>query len=163
MAIVSMLYGAGGASSAEDVSYDNTTSGLEADNVQDAIDEVNAGVDALDYDASDSVTVFGGLTANFTRKGNVCSVSFVGNPTEAVTLSGWTKIVDIPEGFRPKLQSTGYAIDVQAKPYKMAWLMLFPSSESGPSNCISINDQWNHSSGQSFTLKLRGTMVYMCE
>lgn len=40
MAIVSMLYGAGGASSAEDVSYDNTTSGLEADNVQDAIDEV---------------------------------------------------------------------------------------------------------------------------
>lgn len=35
-----MLYGAGGASSAEDVSYDNTTSGLEADNVQDAIDEV---------------------------------------------------------------------------------------------------------------------------
>lgn len=37
-----MLYGAGGASSAEDVSYDNTTSGLEADNVQDAIDEVSA-------------------------------------------------------------------------------------------------------------------------
>lgn len=42
MAIVSMLYGAGGASSAEEVSYDNTTSGLEADNVQDAIDEVNS-------------------------------------------------------------------------------------------------------------------------
>lgn len=37
-----MLYGAGGASSAEDVSYDNTTSGLEADNVQDAIDELNS-------------------------------------------------------------------------------------------------------------------------
>ena len=30
----------GGASSADDVSYDNTTSGLEATNVQDAIDEV---------------------------------------------------------------------------------------------------------------------------
>ena len=42
MAIVSMLYGAGGASSAEKVSYDNTESGLEADNVQDAIDEVNS-------------------------------------------------------------------------------------------------------------------------
>lgn len=41
MAIVSMLYGAGGASSAEEVSYDNTTSGLEADNVQDAVDEVS--------------------------------------------------------------------------------------------------------------------------
>lgn len=55
MAIVSMLYGAGGASSAEEVSYDNTTSGLEADNVQDAVDEVN---DKYEYtNVSDQTTV----------------------------------------------------------------------------------------------------------
>lgn len=53
MAIVSMLYGAGGASSAEDVSYDNTTSGLEADNVQDAIDEVNSNLG--EYTTSEKV------------------------------------------------------------------------------------------------------------
>lgn len=35
--------GGGGSSSAEDVSYDNTTSGLTATNVQDAIDEVAQG------------------------------------------------------------------------------------------------------------------------
>ena len=35
--------GGGGASAAEDVSYDNTTSGLTATNIQDAIDEVAQG------------------------------------------------------------------------------------------------------------------------
>lgn len=36
--------GSGGASSAADVSYDNTSSGLTATNVQAAIDEVAAGI-----------------------------------------------------------------------------------------------------------------------
>ena len=36
--------GGGGASSADDVTYDNTTSGLTATNVQEAIDEVAAGI-----------------------------------------------------------------------------------------------------------------------
>lgn len=36
--------GGGGASTAADISYDNTSSGLTADNVQAAIDEVAAGI-----------------------------------------------------------------------------------------------------------------------
>lgn len=36
--------GEGGATSADQISYDNTTSGLTADNVQAAIDEVAAGI-----------------------------------------------------------------------------------------------------------------------
>lgn len=43
--------GGGGASSADDVSYDNTTSQLTATNVQDAIDElVSNGADKIEYD-----------------------------------------------------------------------------------------------------------------
>ena len=38
--------GGGGASSAEDVSYDNTTSGLTAENVQDALDEMQGNLTA---------------------------------------------------------------------------------------------------------------------
>lgn len=40
--------GGGGASSADDVSYDNTTSGISATNVQDAIDEIAQGVTPVD-------------------------------------------------------------------------------------------------------------------
>lgn len=36
--------GGGGASTAEDVSYDNTTSGMTADDVQEAIDELHTGL-----------------------------------------------------------------------------------------------------------------------
>lgn len=40
--------GGGGASSADDVSYDNTTSGISATNVQDAIDEIAQGSSPVD-------------------------------------------------------------------------------------------------------------------
>ena len=39
--------GSGGASSASDVSYDNTVSGLTADDVQEAIDELNADITTI--------------------------------------------------------------------------------------------------------------------
>ncbi len=43
--------GGGGSSSADDVSYDNTSSGLTADNVQDAIDEIaQSGGGGITYD-----------------------------------------------------------------------------------------------------------------
>lgn len=38
----------GGSSSADDVSYDNTSSGLQSTNVQDAIDEVEANIEDTD-------------------------------------------------------------------------------------------------------------------
>jgi hypothetical protein len=37
-------YGVGGLNNAEDVSYDNTSSGMTATNVQDAVDELNTGL-----------------------------------------------------------------------------------------------------------------------
>ena len=40
--------GGGGGTSAQNVSYDNTTSGLTATNVQDAIDEVEGRVDTIE-------------------------------------------------------------------------------------------------------------------
>lgn len=52
--------GGGGASDADDVSYDNTTSGLTATNVQDAIDElVSNGANEIEYDPTVS-----GLTSD---------------------------------------------------------------------------------------------------
>lgn len=59
--------GGGGAPSADDVSYNNTASGLTADNVQDAIDELNADKASTD-DVDDMVKV----------------------TTLAVDLTGWT-------------------------------------------------------------------------
>ena len=44
-----------GASSAEDVTYDNTTSGLTADDVQEAIDELAARTSAIEYSTTEKV------------------------------------------------------------------------------------------------------------
>lgn len=51
--------GGGGASSADKVSYDNTTSQLTADNVQEAIDEVVGELSDVSSDISDIATVVG--------------------------------------------------------------------------------------------------------
>lgn len=56
----------GGASTADEVSYDNTDSGLEANNVQDAIDELAAGAGQHECVIQDSITAaitVGGITA----------------------------------------------------------------------------------------------------
>lgn len=52
-----------GAVAAEDVSYDNTTSGLTATDVQAAIDEVDSDLDAVEQDVADLVTL-SGVAAN---------------------------------------------------------------------------------------------------
>jgi hypothetical protein len=41
-------YGVGGLNNAEDVSYDNTSSGMTATNVQDAVDELNTGLTSVE-------------------------------------------------------------------------------------------------------------------
>lgn len=53
--------GGGGSSSADDVSYDNTTSGLTSTNVQDAIDEVDSDLDTLTGTISGHTTDIGNL------------------------------------------------------------------------------------------------------
>ena len=71
--------GGGGASSADKVSYDNTESGLNATNVQDAIDEVaQGGGSGITYDVTISGTATGDVTnledwkgATYTAKSSV--------------------------------------------------------------------------------------------
>ena len=65
--VLTVMVKGGGASTAQDVSYDNTGSGLTATNVQDAIDEVKADIPSIPatYDADDIVydNIVSGLTA----------------------------------------------------------------------------------------------------
>ena len=49
--------GAASFGSADDVSYDNTASGLTADNVQDAVDELNGGLILLGYTEHSSLPI----------------------------------------------------------------------------------------------------------
>lgn len=94
MAIVSMLYGAGGASSADEVSYDNTTSGLEAENVQDALDENSDSINAF-YSrvVHDYIGTTGTIT--LTRVGKLVTAVF--------NQYAWqNSVTNIPEGYRPR-------------------------------------------------------------
>lgn len=68
--------GSGGASSAEDVSYDNTNSGLSATNVQDAIDEIESERTVItentnDYSVSDGKTGDGFLLKKGAESGTL--------------------------------------------------------------------------------------------
>lgn len=71
------IYGGGGASSADKVSYDNSRSGLEATDSQGAIDEVNAKADSLKKMAQSFETVDAmnaAITAGTVPDGAVCYV-----------------------------------------------------------------------------------------
>lgn len=65
--------------SADRVSYDNTTSGLEAENVQDAVDEVKEALDDSEYHVGDVIKL---INADDTQTGcNAYGIGFtVGNP-----------------------------------------------------------------------------------
>ena len=78
---------------AEDIPYDNTTSGLTADDVQNAIDEVQGNVNSLDASSIPYDNTSSGLTADDVQEaidevqGNVDTLSTDLTPT-AGTLSG---------------------------------------------------------------------------
>lgn len=57
--------GAGGASNAESIKYDNSLSGLEADNVQGAVDELNDSLKSY-YDEETETLYIQGGTSNYT-------------------------------------------------------------------------------------------------
>lgn len=66
--MVTPVQGGGGGSSADDITYDNTSSGLDATNVQDAIDEVDSIVDDIDSTVdglASQVSTLIGDTANY--------------------------------------------------------------------------------------------------
>ena len=75
----------GGSVSADDVTYDNTDSGLTATNVQDAIDEVKGSVDSLASDVADIPVVHEELqTATITAGQTSATLTFA---TEAIGAS----------------------------------------------------------------------------
>lgn len=92
-----------GGGSAVATSYDNSTSGLTATNVQAAIDEISAGGRI----ASTLVTIGGtGVTftntARFRRNGKWVEASYVGNLTvSSGSENTYIQIGDIPYGYRP--------------------------------------------------------------
>ena len=69
--------------SASDVSYDNTTSGLTADDVQEAIDEIDANVDTLSGTVSGHTTDIGNLQTAVGSKANQSMIAPVETSTTA--------------------------------------------------------------------------------
>ncbi len=75
--------GGGGPGSADRVSYDGTTSGLSATNVQDAIDELSSDIGEVSQELSDISPELGSITFSASWSGN--------DPyTQTVTVTGVT-------------------------------------------------------------------------
>lgn len=67
----------GGSTSADNVSYDNTSSGLSATNVQDAIDELASGTPVQSVEAQRGSIAAGSTSATLTFTGTIGATTFV--------------------------------------------------------------------------------------
>lgn len=95
--------GGGGSVDADDVSYDNTASGLSATNVQDAIDELATGTPVQTVEAQRGTIAAGSTSATLTFDGTIEATTFVdwyvGDGTIAptsVTTTAHTVVITIP-------------------------------------------------------------------
>ena len=85
--------------SANNVSFDNTGTGMSASNVQGAIEEVVT-----------TSTVDTGITGVIARKcGNVVQLTISGNITAST--AGWVTLGTLPVGLRPNMNYLGAAFD----------------------------------------------------
>lgn len=87
-----------GAVTAEDVSYDNTTSGLTADDVQEAIDEV---VSRLPSAGSWTSLTSSNGAVEYKKEGNVVTLSFNVNGSVA----SYATLATLPAEIRPHVQT----------------------------------------------------------
>lgn len=95
--------GGGGAVDADDVSYDNTQSGLSATNVQDAIDELATGTPVQTVEAQRGTIAAGSTSATLTFDNTIEATTFVDwyvgdgtiTPT-SVTTTAHTVVITIP-------------------------------------------------------------------
>lgn len=93
----------GGSVDADDVSYNNTTSGLTATNVQDAIDELATGIPVQTVEAKRGTIAAGSTSATLTFNGTIGTNTFVDwyvgdgtiTPTSVAT-SAHTVVITIP-------------------------------------------------------------------
>lgn len=91
-----ITFGGGGSSSASDVTYDNTTSHLTADDVQEAIDELAASAGSGGHTIKDSTTTFTQRdNLKFTGPGVLVTDDSSGNAT-VVNISGGGGSADLP-------------------------------------------------------------------
>lgn len=94
---------------ASEISYDNTTSGLTAENVQAAIDEVSTGLSTLEasdvgYDNTDSgleaTNAQAAIDEVNTKVGGVLGWTLIGtidSTSEALDVSGYTELYIVPQ------------------------------------------------------------------
>ena len=83
---------------ADNVGYNNATSGLSAMNVQDAIDEVNGKMNNIQTAGIASEYAKG---ISFYKTGNICHVRVYG-VAQTIPFNTQIKLCDYPEGFGPK-------------------------------------------------------------
>lgn len=95
MAAVEMDFISGGAKSADKISYDNTSSGLDASTVQGAIDTVNSNLSDT-YDYSDEVH-----TLYFHKRGLAVYVNFYPNNYAMPSATSGITLTNIPQAIRP--------------------------------------------------------------
>lgn len=95
--------GGGGSVDADDVSYDNTSSGLSATNVQGAIDELATGTVVQAVEAQRGTIAAGSTAATLTFEGTIVATTFVdwyvGDGTitpDSVTTTAHTVVITIP-------------------------------------------------------------------
>lgn len=87
---------------ADRVAYDNDTSGLAADSVQDAIDEVNDNM--FKFYQTTVTPILQGDPVVLTRVGAMCTLSFNDQGRNTYTpADAWKIITNIPYGFKPAL------------------------------------------------------------
>lgn len=78
--------GGGGSTSADNVSYDNTSSGLSATNVQDAIDELATGTPVQTVEAQRGTLTAGQTSITLTFTGTISDTTFVDWYTDGVVV-----------------------------------------------------------------------------
>ena len=114
-----------GTITASDVTYDNTTSGLTADDVQEAIDEIEGQIGGLSYDASDISydNTTSGLTADDVQEaideieGQIGSLSYdasdisYDNTTSGLTADDVQEAIDEVNGNLDTLSGKAYKTD----------------------------------------------------
>lgn len=91
-------YGGTFATHATDVAYDNTQSGLTADDVQEAIDEVNEKVGEWSQTELLHSETWGGLYGSYNEKCKLAVLRWIGNSTSA---TAGTKDYSLPAHYKP--------------------------------------------------------------
>lgn len=91
-------YGGTFATQATEVAYDNTTSGLTADEVQGAIDEVNEKVGEWSQAELLQSETWGGLYGSYNKKCKLAVLRWIGNNSSA---TAGTKEYSLPTNYKP--------------------------------------------------------------